>query len=147
MKIRILLCSLTLALAVVPGLRAQDKDQDTPLELKMQKMNTAFRKLRTQVSDSTKNEDSLAQVAILKENATAALQLTPKKAADIPAADQAKFVADYQAELKKLLGTIDQLDAALKAGNNEEAAKLYASLGAIQKEGHSEFKKAPAKKQ
>ena len=37
-----------------------------------------------------------------KENATAALSLKPMKLADIPEADQAKFLADYQAELKKL---------------------------------------------
>jgi soluble cytochrome b562 len=145
MKIRTLLCLLTLGLAIVPGLRAQD--QDTELQGKMQKINGAFRKLRNQVGDATKNDDSLAQVAIIKENATAALSLKPMKLADIPEADQAKFIADYQAEMKKLIAAVGQLEDALKAGKNDDAKTIFASLGAIQKEGHTAFKKAPAKKQ
>src|SRR5476651_336611 len=104
MKIRILLCTLTLALAVAPGLRAQDakKDDTTELGSHMQKMSGALRKLRTSLPDATKNDDSLAQAAIIKDNATAALELKPAKLADVPDADQAKFVADYQAEMNKL---------------------------------------------
>ncbi|MES1166505.1 MAG: cytochrome b562 [Pseudomonadota bacterium] len=145
MKIRTLLCLLTLGLAIVPGLRAED--QDTELQGKMQKINGAFRKLRTQVGDATKNDDSLAQVAIIKENATASLALKPMKLADIPEADQAKFIADYQAEMKKLIAAVGQLEDALKAGKNDDAKTIFASLGGIQKEGHTAFKKAPAKKQ
>ncbi|HWA10487.1 MAG TPA: cytochrome b562 [Opitutaceae bacterium] len=145
MKIRILLCSAALAFSVIPGLRAADGD--TELQGKMQKMSSAFRPLRAQLSDATKNDDSLAKVATIKENATAALKLTPMKIADMPAADQAKALEGYKAELQKLIDTLDKLTAALKAGNNDEAVKIYADLGAIQKEGHSEYKKAPAKKQ
>jgi soluble cytochrome b562 len=141
MKIRILLCFLTMALAIVPGLRAEDqKDDTTELGSHMQKMSSAFRKLRTMLPDATKNDDSLAQVAIIKDNATAALDLKPAKLASIPDADQAKFVADYQAEIKKLLAALDKLTAALKAGDNDGAQKVYAEIGQIQKDGHGEFK-------
>jgi soluble cytochrome b562 len=143
MKIRILLCLLTLGLAVVPGLRAQDakKDDQTELGAKMEKISGAFRKLRGALADATKNDDSLAQVAIIKENATAALKLKPAKLADIPDADQAKFIADYQAEMNKLLDSVNQLEAALKAGKNDDAQKIYQQMGQIQKEGHTEFRK------
>ena len=113
----------------------------------MQKINGAFRKLRTQVTDATKNDDSIAQVAIIKENATASLKLTPMKAADVPAADQAKFVAEYQAEMKKFIEAVGKLEAALKAGKNDEAKTFFDALGGLQKEGHTEFKKAAPKKQ
>ncbi len=143
MKIRILFCLLTLGLTVAPGLRAQDakKDDQTELGAKMEKISGAFRKLRGALPDATKNDDSLAQVAIIKENATAALKLKPAKLADVPAADQAKFVADYQAEMNKLLDSINQLEAALKAGKNDDAQKIYQQMGQIQKDGHAEFRK------
>lgn len=145
MKIRILLCSLALTLsAVLPGLRAEEGD--TELQMKMQKISSAFRPLRNQLSDATKNDDSLAKVATIKENATAALKLTPIKIAAMPAADQPKALEGYQAELKKLIAKLDDLTAALKAGKNDEATKIYADLGAIQKEGHTEYKAAPKKK-
>lgn len=144
MKIRILLCSLALTFSALPGLRAEDGD--TELQGKMQKMSENFRPLRNQLSDATKNADSLAKVATIKENATAALKLTPIKIAAMPAADQAKALEGYQAELKKLIGKLDELTAALKAGKNDDATKIYADLGAIQKEGHTEYKAAPKKK-
>ena len=143
MKIRILLCSLALALTVSPALRAADGD--TELQGKMQKMSSAFRPLRAQLADATKNDDSIAKVAAIKENATAALKLTPMKIADMPAADQAKATAAYQEELKKLIASLDKLTAALKAGKNDEAQTIYTEIGGIQKEGHTEFKKAGKK--
>ena len=41
---------------------------------------------------------------------------------------------------------IAKLEAALKAGKNDEAAKICEELGAAQKEGHKDFKKPDAKK-
>jgi cytochrome c556 len=144
MKIRILLCALAFTASLIPGLRAEDGD--TELQGKMQKMSQAFRPLRAQLADATKNEDSLAKVATIKENATEALKLTPIKIAAMPAADQPKALEGFQAELKKLIAKLDDLTAALKAGKNDEATKIYADLGALQKEGHTEYKAAPKKK-
>lgn len=150
MKIRILLATLLCALAAAPGIQAQEpkaapaaeKEPKTALEEQMEKMNVAFRKLRGgAVADATKNEASLAAVADLKAAATAALKLEPKTKAEKPAADQAKFVSDYQAKMKEFIGELDKLTAALKAGNNEEAAKLYAAIGDLQKADHKEFRK------
>jgi soluble cytochrome b562 len=155
MKIRLLLATLLCALAAAPGIQAQEpkaapageKEPKTALEEQMEKMNVAFRKLRGgAVADATKNEASLAAVADIKSAATAALKLEPKTKAEKPAADQAKYVSDYQAKMKEFIGELDKLTAALKAGNNEEAAKLYAAIGDLQKADHKEFRKPPAKK-
>lgn len=118
----------------------KEKKPETELSKQMEKMNGAFRKLRRQATDATKNADSLEQVAILKEFATSAAKLEPAKAATIPAADRAKWVADYRAEMQKALGLIDKLEAALKAGNNEEAGKLVTELNTQQRAGHKEFR-------
>ena len=112
----------------------------------MSGISKAFKKLRSQVSDPTKNEDSLMLVATIRENALATLTLVPEKTADIPSAEQEKFKADFASRMKSLLADVDKLEAAFKAGNNEEAKALLEALGNAQKEGHKEFKKKKPEK-
>ena len=108
----------------------------------MEKMQAAFRKLgRGAVADATKNEASLAAIADLKTAATEAMKFEPKTAADKPAAERPAYVAQYQTKMKEFIAELDKLTALLKAGNNEEAAKLYAAIGDLQKQDHKEFRK------
>jgi soluble cytochrome b562 len=149
MKIRLLFASLICALATVPCLQAQPAghDEDTELGDKMYTLSSAYKKLGKQINDASKNEDSLKLVATIHSSAEAALKLEPAKKADIPAADQAKFVTDYQAKMKSFIGEVDKLEAALKAGDNAAAAKQLDVLKQAQREGHKEFqkKKQPGK--
>jgi len=150
MKIRLLLATLICASISLPAVHAQDgkakkgKAPETELGRNMDKMNGAMRTLRAQVSDASKNADSLVQVAIIKENATASLKLEPAMKAQIPAADQAKFVSGYRDQLQNTITLIGKLETALKANNNADAAKLLDEVGAAQKAGHKEFR--PKKK-
>jgi soluble cytochrome b562 len=150
MKIRLVLvplivCGLIGALAV----RAQDmkKDDQTELGAKMEKIGGAFRATKKQVADPSKNEDTLKRLATIKENMEAALKLQPEKTKDLPPEDQAKFVADFQAKMKDEIAKIDQLTALVKAGNNEEAAKLVSEINQDQNDAHKQFKKKKQKKQ
>ncbi len=145
MKIRVLLFALACSLAVGPAVRAAD-EPETELGGKMEKMSSAFRALRRQITDASKNADSLAKVATIRQNAEAAIKLEPAKKVEIPAADQKKFVADYQADMKKFIELCGKLEAALKANNNEEAGTLLAAMGDAQKQGHKGYKKADPKK-
>lgn len=153
MKLRLLTLTLVSALVALPVLSAQDapkkmapKEDQTELGDKMEKLNNAYRKLGREVSDATKNEDSLAQVAIIKASAQAALKLEPAKKKDLPEADQAKFLADYQAKMKEFNATVDKLEAALKAGDNATAAKIVDDMKTERNEGHKAFKKEEKKK-
>ena len=147
MKIRLSLLALACALMAAPiHVQAADKEPETELGTKMDKMGAAFRALRRQAKDSSKNADSLAKVAIIKENAVASLKLEPAKKATVPAADQKKFVADYQAKMKEFIALTDKLAAAFKANNNEEAEKLLGAMADAQKKGHGEFQKKKEKK-
>ena len=83
MKFRALLT--TLALAVLAGPLAAD---ETELGAKMEKMGGAFRALRRQISDASKNADSLAKLAVIRQNAEASAKLDPAMTKDIPAAKQ-----------------------------------------------------------
>jgi soluble cytochrome b562 len=153
MKSQTLIFTLLLSLLVAaPALRAQDAgaapaaaDDKTDLEKQMGIINKAMRKLRAQIKDAASNADSIAQVALIHDAATAALQLTPKKEKDLPDADQPKFHADFLAGMKDFIGQVDQLTAALTANDNDTAAKLYAQLGQTERKDHKEFKKVEKK--
>ena len=142
MKIRSLLIALSLALAAGPAARADE----TPLGERMEKMGGAFRALRRQITDASKNADSLAKVATIRKNAEESMKFDPALAKDQPADKRQKFIADYQAEMKKFLELCGKLEAALKANNNAEAEKLCAAMGDAQKSGHKQYKKDDKKK-
>jgi len=141
MKIRVLLLSLICALVSVPVVQAAKADDETELGAKMDKLNGAFRKLKRMVSDASQNPEALKLIATIRESAKASLTLEPVMKADIPADKQAKFVADYKAQMKSFNAEIDKLEAALKAGNNAEAAKLVDAMDKMKKDGHSKFKR------
>lgn len=118
----------------------QEKKPETELTRKMDKMNGAFRKLRRQAGDATKNAESLELVALLREMSTASVKLEPARLATIPEAGRKQWLADYRAKMGELQAQIDRLEAALKSGQNEEAARIVQAIGALQKEGHKEYK-------
>jgi hypothetical protein len=144
MKIRLSLVTVACALAL--GLVARAAEPETELGTKMEKVGGAFRALGRQISDPSKNEDSLKRLATIKENLQAGLKLEPAMKADIPAADQKKFVADYQKSMKDFIALVEKTEAAVKAGKNDEAAKLVDTMRADQKKAHNSFKKKDEKK-
>jgi soluble cytochrome b562 len=154
MKIRsALFCALLTLGSIQPALNAQPtasasaEEDTTELGRHMSAISRAFKKLRTQVADSAKNEESLQLVATIREHAHSAMALVPEKALEVAAPDQPKFKSDYVAKMESLIASVDQLDAAFKAGNNDEAKRLLEAMANAQKEGHKEFrKKKPEKK-
>jgi len=143
MKIRLLLASLTIAFAPLFSFAADSSPSE--LDDLMEQINSAFRKLTRQVSNPAKNADSLAAVATMHERAVESAKLEPKRKAEMPAAEQAKFVADYQAGMKTFIGQLDKLKASLEAGKNDEAAEILKTLKQSQEDGHKQFKKAKKK--
>lgn len=149
-KLTLTLASLALALSS-GALRAESPAQATPppakekhahseLEDQMDAMRSAFGKLRKQVADASLNASSIELAAKLKKAAEASAALTPARAASVPEADRAKFVEGYQAEMKTFVAEVEKLETALKAGDNTEAAAIVAKLGAMQKDGHKDYR-------
>ncbi|HVU33798.1 MAG TPA: cytochrome b562 [Opitutaceae bacterium] len=146
MKIRVLLFSVLCAFLAAQSTRAADRphrddEKQTELGKHMEKMGHAFRALGKEVADPARNEDSLKQVEIIRTNAAAGLNLKPEKTADLPEDQRAKFVADYQKHMKSFLADVDKLEAALKAGNNQDAEALVKTLKKDMGAGHKEFRK------
>ena len=146
MKIRLSLLALAGALLVAPVHLQAAEEPETELSNKMDAMGSAFRALRRQIKDPAKNEDSLTKLATIKENAQASLKLEPAKKTTLPAGEQKKFVADYQARMKEFVGLVDKVEKALKANNNAEAEKLVGAMADAQKKGHADFQKKKEKK-
>ena len=150
MKIRLLLIAVLLVIPSAMTLRAEgpkkEHKEETELEGKMGVMGSAFRKLRGQIEDATKNPESLELIAKMRAMAEEALKLTPAKTADEPPADRAKFVDAYQTKMKGLIEKLGKLEALLTAGNNAEAAKLIADIRAFQKEAHKQFERPEEKR-
>lgn len=132
-------------LLAAPALRAQDQAEKTPLAQKMTAINGAFRTIGRQIEDSTKNASTLEQIAIIETNAKAALAFEPEKKAQIPPADQAKFVEDFKVGIQKLVDTAAKLREAVAAGKNTDAAAIVKEMSSLQRESHTVFRirKAP----
>ena len=146
MKNRLLLLTTVFALALGPVAFTRAADEpETELGKKMEKISSAWRVAKRQLPDSSKNADTLEKLATVKENMTAATKLEPDLKKEKPAAEQAKFVADYQAKMKEEIKKIDEVIALVKAGKNDEAAKLVAVVDQDQKDAHKQFKKAKKK--
>lgn len=143
------LASLLFAFAGLATLPADEKpggEKHTELETKMENMNAAWRKLRRQIADPAQNASSLELLAEVRASSTGADKLTPIKTADIPEAERAKFQADFEAGMKKLAGLLDQMEQALKAGQNEDANKILADVNNLQRESHKAFRRPPPEK-
>lgn len=143
MKLSLTLTAFLAVLIAIPftPVQSADSEPETELGVKMEKMSGAFRVVRRQIEDASRNADSLARLAEIKENAKAAASLEPAKKADIPPARHAKFVADYQAKMREFIGVVEKAEAALKAGNNAEAARLIGVMADTQKHAHGDFRK------
>ena len=139
-RLRSLASAVVLSLAVASTARAQAEEPKTELGKKMSAMNTAFKAVGRQIEDPAKNASTLEQIALIEASAKAALALEPEKKAQIPAGDQAKFVADYQAGIKQMLATVEKLKAAVKAGKNTEALAIIDEMKGIQRDSHKEFR-------
>ncbi len=141
--LKITLSSLVIAIAAAPAVWAEDKHEHkhTPLEDQMDAMAKAWRALRKQAADASKNESSLELVAKIKAGSVESLKHTPALAAEKPESERAAFVAGYQKAMKELIAELDNLAAAFKADKNDEAGALIKKIGDMQKAGHKEYKK------
>lgn len=150
MKSLLLLTALLLALSPAPFVAAQEnaaaKKDHTPLEERMEKINSAWRRLRRQVEDPAQNASSLELVARIREAAKGTEKMKPAKLEEVPEAERAKFLAEYRASLKKFAGQLDALEAALKGNRNAEAQQVIVAIGDHQKASHKAFRKPPPPK-
>ncbi len=144
MKKRPLILTLALLLVTLPFVQAnhheEDEEHHSELEDQMSAMNKAWRSIRRQIKDPAKNESTLELVAKVKASAQKAVDMTPMLAEEQKGADKEKFIADYSKSMKRMVGLVGELEAALKAGDNAGAEVIVGKLNDARKKGHERFK-------
>jgi hypothetical protein len=103
-------------------------------------MNTAFRALRNQINDASKNESSLALLANMERDSITAKNGMPPVVTNTPEADRAAKLTAYKTEMVKLIRQELDTEEALLAGDNAKAADLVKAMNDTQTEGHRDFR-------
>jgi len=120
---------------------------DTPLEKSMQRFTKAYKQLSLDLKqpvDASK-ADYVALAATMKTETQKSHDLVPKKAADLPADQQAAMVTAFQKSIDDLSATVDTLTTALQAGQWDDARAAMKKLGQQENEGHKEFRQQDKK--
>jgi len=133
--------SLILAITLVTSsqfLRAEEGNSS--LEHQMKILAKGTRQLSQQVNDPAQQQSSVGLIEDLKKAAQDSKSIDPRMAETVPAADKAKFLADYRAQMDKLSDAFTKIEEAVKAGQYAEAKSLLASVNSIKREGHEKFK-------
>jgi cytochrome c556 len=115
---------------------------DTQLEGSMKQISKAFKQLSLdlkQPADANKS-DYLALANTIKTQALASRPLVPKKAAALPADQQATMVAAYQKSMDDFSAAVDVLIQDLQAGKWDDANKQIAVLKQDETDGHKQFR-------
>ncbi len=120
---------------------APDDEKKTELEMRMDRIGKAYRKLRKQVADPTQNASTLQLLSTMDDAAREAIDLTPAKSEDIPDDQKAKFEDDFRSGIRDLQDLLAKLRAALTAGKNDDAVKIVADIDAFEKKEHKEFRR------
>ena len=130
------------SLAFLLQARAEDgpASAHSEIDVQMEEINVAYRRLGRQISDQSKNANSVQQAAVIQKYAKAAMELEPRMMADLPKAEQAKFLEAYRARMATFIDDVAKLEAALKSDKNAEAAEILGRLKQAQEEGHKEFR-------
>jgi soluble cytochrome b562 len=137
MKLSRFLATAALALAfTIPAFA-----DETPLEVSMNKLNKSLKQIDRAVKAGTVGKELSAKVDDAKAAAKEGLKLEPAKTADVPAADKAKFLADYKTSMEETIKALDELKVAVDAGKTEEVGKILAKLNTQKKDGHKKFQK------
>ena len=99
------------------------------------------KQLSLQLSDPAQQAGTITLIESLKKASAESKALIPRKTADIPAADQPKFLADYQQTMGELTDSFNRIEEAVKAGEYDKAKSLLGAIKPIKQEGHKKLQK------
>ena len=134
----LLLASLLLA-APFAATRFAFAAEDTELAKQMEVMDDEMKKLRKSLKDPATNAASLETLTKLQQITVTSKALTPAKAAEMPEAEKAKFVAGYRKDMAGLLAAYAQIEVAVLDGDNAKAEELFKGLKKVEDDGHEKY--------
>lgn len=129
---------MSVAISAPLARAADDKAKgDTPLEDEMIAANNALKKLKTQITDASKNASSLELIREMQKHFLAAKGMEPARAKK--EANKAKFVADYQKAMINLMSEMLKMETAVLDNKNDDAAGILKNLAKVKSDGHDKF--------
>ena len=115
-------------------------EEETPLGKEMEKAAKAMKAIGRAQKEGKVTKDMVSKVADIKAAFEAAAKLEPAKTKDVPAAEKAKFLADYKTSMEATIKDLDALKAAVESEKADEVGKALEKLNAGKKEGHKAYK-------
>ena len=112
----------------------------TLLGEQMETISKAFRSLRRQAKDASKNAESAALAGKMHKAAMEAIKHDPAWTEDQPAGEQAAFVKGFKKQMETFIAALADLEKAFKSGDNAKAEVIIGELRDLQKEGHKAYK-------
>lgn len=124
----------------LPAVVSTVEEPATKLEKYMEEINKGFRKLRADLKDKQKNDESLALVRTLQDTAGKCRLEKPAKLADVKKDEQAQFVLEFQKSMIELSHRLLDLEEALLDGDNEKAGQVRDEINQMKSTAHKQFK-------
>jgi hypothetical protein len=138
---RILSAILVATLAAATTSPAQDKPRPAnPLHDEMEAIGKAFKQLKTQIGDASKNESSLTLLQEMQRRTLAAKSMTPRGAATRPSDQQASYLLEYRTDMLHMLRLQLELEENLLEGKTDQVAETFKTMVMAMEEAHKEFK-------
>jgi hypothetical protein len=110
------------------------------MERDMKAIERAFKQLKSQISDSTKNDSSLELVTQMEQSTLASKSQIPPKVRRMPTTQQAEEANNYRQMMVSLFRLELDLEEQLINGDNTKAATTWEEMDKLQKDGHHEFR-------
>src|SRR5438309_1667924 len=123
-KSLVLVASIALLAVSSTSIRRALADEAKKTEVKkselrnqMEDMDDDFKKLKRTVRKAEQNEQSLKLLTAIQQRMVACKEMTPERAAKIPEADRAKFLANYRKEMAGVIIDFCQVEQAILDGD------------------------------
>lgn len=136
MKFKHLLTLLAACALIVPAYA----EEDTPMTKEMEKLSKALKAVNRNLADASQKDANIAKIADAKAACAAAVKYEPATTKDVPAAEKAKYLADFKASMEEVGKNLDALKAAIEGGKMDDAKALMDKLNGQKKDGHKKFK-------
>jgi hypothetical protein len=116
-------------------------DQRPPsLHRDMEAMGRLFKRLKSQVNDPAKNQDSLTLIVQMQQLTLGTKNLAPAMVTKMPTTQQAQETTNYRYMMIDLFRHELDLEEQLLQGENKKAAEIVAKMDELQDDGHKEFR-------
>jgi hypothetical protein len=152
-KSLVLVASIALLAVASTSIRRTWADEAKKTEVKkselrnqMEDMDDDFKKLKRTVRKAEQNEQSLKLLTAIQQRMVACKEMTPERAAKIPEADRAKFLAHYRKEMAGVIIDFCQVEQAILDGDNPKATELYKAIVEREDKAHDVFMEKDEKK-